>query len=599
MKRGHSMPFGAERVEGGTRFALWAPAKESVSLVLGRDKVRTIAMQRDGAGWHRLVVSDAPPGTAYRFDIGDGTPVPDPASRSNPWDVNEPSAVVDPHAFEWTDDDWRGRPWHEAVVYEVHIGTFTPEGTFAAAIGKLDHLAEAGITALEIMPVSDFCGARNWGYDGVLPFAPDRAYGPPEDFKRFVVEAHKRGLMVLLDVVYNHFGPEGNHLSRYAPQFFNDAHQTPWGAGINFDAEHSETVRDFFVQNALYWVDEYHLDGLRLDAVHAMLDDSPRHLVREIAEAFDQGPRRRRHVHLVVENEHNDASLLDGTRGEPHATAQWSDDWHHAAHVLLTGEKDGYYVDFADRPAWQLARALAEGFAYQGDASKHRKGAPRGERSAALPLTPFMPFLQNHDQVGNRALGERITMLAPREGLRLATAALLLAPQVPLVFMGEEFAARTPFLFFCDFQGDLARAVREGRRKEFAAFAKFASAEAREKIPDPTAQSTFSASKLDWDAMDREWLAFFSAMVALRRAYIVPRLGQKHRAVHFEAKGRHGVAVDWTFGDGSILHLRANFGADPEPALGPARGALLHSEGDCSVQGGMPPWGGAWNLETA
>jgi maltooligosyltrehalose trehalohydrolase len=599
MKRAHSMPFGAEPVEGGTRFSLWAPKPQSVSLVLGSRDVRRLAMQREAGGWHRLVVSDAPPGTAYAFDIGEGAPVPDPASRSNPWDVNGPSAVVDAGAFEWDDGAWRGRPWHEAVVYELHVGTFTPEGTFAAATGKLDHLAATGITALELMPVSDFRGARNWGYDGVLPYAPDATYGTPEDFKRFIAAAHKRALMVLLDVVYNHFGPEGNHLSRYAPQFFNDARKTPWGAAINFDGEHSQTVRDFFVQNALFWVNEYHLDGLRLDAIHAIHDESQRHVVREIARALDRGPRRERHVHLVVENEHNSAAILDPSRGEPHATAQWGDDWHHAAHVLLTGEKDGYYEDYAERPAWQLARALAEGFAYQGDPSPHRKGAPRGEPSSGLAMTAFMPFLQNHDQVGNRALGERLTTLAPPEGLRLATAVLLLAPQVPLIFMGEEFASRTPFLYFCDFQGELARAVREGRRKEFAAFANFASLESREKIPDPNAERSFKASKLDWEHGDVEWLAFFRAVVALRREFIVPLLASKHRAARFEAKGRNGVAVDWTFGDGSVLHLRANFGPDPEPALAPASGALLHSEGDCGVQGGMPPWGGAWNLETA
>ncbi len=579
MKRKHSMPFGAEEVEGGTRFALWAPKPQRVSLVLGRDRVRRLAMQRDAEGWHRLVVSDAPPGTAYAFDIGDGNPVPDPASRSNPWDVNGPSTVVDSQAFDWDDSGWRGRPWHEAVVYELHIGTFTPEGTFLAAIAKLDHLAETGITALEVMPVSDFPGARNWGYDGVLPYAPDAAYGAPEDFKRFIAAAHRRGIMVLLDVVYNHFGPEGNHLSKYAPQFFNEAHQTPWGAAINFDGEHSGIVRDFFVQNALYWVNEFHLDGLRLDAVHAIHDDSGDHIVREIAQALDDGPRRDRPVHLVLENERNDSRFLE--RRGAHATAQWNDPWHHSVHVLCTGETDGYYAMFAQDTARLLARSFAEGF------------------DAQLPSEAFMPFLQNHDQVGNRAMGERLATLAPHEGLRLATAALLLAPQVPLVFMGEELGARTPFFYFCDFEGDLARAVREGRRKEFAAFAKFSSPESREKIPDPNAGQTFEASKLDWGHVDMEWLAFFRAMLALRREFIVPRLAGKHGGARFAVKGRSGVAVDWTLADGSLLHLRANFGPDAEPALVPARGALLHSEGECGAQGGMPPWGGAWNLETA
>jgi malto-oligosyltrehalose trehalohydrolase len=326
-------------------------------------------------------------------------------------------------------------------------------------------------------------------------------------------------------------------------------------------------------------VNEFHLDGLRLDAVHAIHDDTGNHIVREIAQALGDGPGRDRPVHLVLENERNDSRFLD--RRDAHAAAQWNDPWHHCVHVLCTGETDGYYAGFAKDTAGLLARSFAEGF------------------DAQLPGEAFMPFLQNHDQVGNRAMGERLATLAPREGLRLATAALLLAPQVPLIFMGEEFGARTPFLYFCDFEGELARAVREGRRKEFAAFANFASPESREKIPDPNAERTFTASKLDWEHRDIEWLAFFRALLALRREFIVPLLASKRRAARFEAKGRNGVAVDWTFGDGSVLHLRANFGPDPEPALAPARGALLHSEGDCGVPGGMPPWGGAWNLETA
>ena len=579
MKRFHSMPFGAELAGGKVNFRLWGPACERVELVLGRDKERSIAMQRDADGWHRCSVDGIAAGTAYRFKVDANDPVPDPASRSNPWDANGASIVVDARAFEWTDEGWRGRPWHEAVVYELHIGTFTPEGTFAAAIGKLDHLARAGVTALEVMPVADFAGSRNWGYDGVLPFAPDAAYGKPEDFKQLVDEAHARGIMVLLDVVYNHFGPEGNHLKRYAPQFFNEAHQTPWGAAINFDGEHCRTVRDFFVHNALYWVEEFHLDGLRLDAVHAIADDSETHIVREIARAIADGPGRERHVHMVLENEHNDAALLE--RGGANATAQWNDPWHHCVHVLLTGETDGYYGKFADDTLGRLARSFGEGF------------------DAKLPYDAFMPFLQNHDQTGNRAMGERLASLAAPEAMRLAMASLLLAPQVPLLFMGEEIAAKTPFLFFTDFHGELADAVREGRRREFAAFPKFSSDAARAAIPDPNSESTRAASRIDWDAADGEWLAWFTSLLKLRFAEIVPRVPGPHRGARFEAMLPGGVCVDWTLGDGSILRMRANFSAEAAPHVKPGAGAVLHAQGKCSAAGGLGPWSGSWSLEAA
>ncbi len=602
MKRAHSMPFGAEVGAGGTRFRLWAPACERVRLELGRESPRTIEMAAEPGGWHSARVEGAAAGTPYAFRLDDGTRVPDPASRSNPWDVSEPSVVVDARAFEWTDDAWCGRAWHEAVVYELHVGTFTREGTFAAATAKLDHLARCGVTAIEVMPVADFPGTRNWGYDGVLAFAPEAAYGTPEDFKRFVVEAHRRGLMVLLDVVYNHFGPEGNYLSRYAPQFFNAAHETPWGAAINFDAEGSRTVRDFFVHNALYWIEEFHLDGLRMDAIHAIADDSPEHIVGEIARAIAAGPGHDRHVHLVLENDRNEASHLDPSRGKPSARAQWNDDWHHAAHVLLTGEKDGYYSDYAKAPARALARALAEGFVYQGEASAHRGGERRGERSADLASVSFVPFLQNHDQIGNRALGERLGALAPRAARRLAAAALLLAPAVPLLFMGEEFDASTPFLYFCDFHGELARAVLEGRRREFAAFARFASQEAREAIPDPNARSTFEASKLRWEELDApehaQWLELHRALIALRARHIVPRLASGTGGARHEAFGAGGVAVDWTLAGGAILHLRANFSPAADPAIAKAPGAILHAEGERTAAG-LGPWSGEWTLEGA
>ncbi len=599
MKRSHTMPFGAQCGDAETRFALWAPACERVSVRLGRDAAaRTLPMSAQADGWHSLTVKDVKPGEAYAFVLPDGAVVPDPASRSNPWDVNGPSAVVDPCAFDWADGDWQGRPWHEAVVYELHIGTFTAEGTYLAAIGKLDHLASTGITALEIMPVADFAGERNWGYDGVLPFAPDSAYGTPGELKQLVAAAHERGLMVLLDVVYNHFGPEGNHLGRYAPQFFNAAHRTPWGSAVNFDGERAATVRDFFVHNALYWVEEFHFDGLRLDAVHAMMDDSPRHVVRQIAEAL--AGLGREHVHLVLENDANQASLLDRSR-PGHATAQWNDDAHHALHVLLTGEKDGYYRDYAANPAWQLGRSLAEGYAYQGEVPPSREGEARGERSRHLPLVAFMPFLQNHDQVGNRAMGDRLTALAPADGVRLAAATLLLAPSVPLIFMGEEFGTRAPFLFFCNFHGELERAVREGRRREFAGFERFREEKAREAIPDPGCAGTFAASRLPWDEIAQpgpaRWLRLYRELLALRARALVPRLAQPQREASFAAHRDCGVLVDWTLGDGSGLHLRANFSGTPCEGLATGPGACLYKLGDVRAGGTLGPWSGVWTLE--
>jgi malto-oligosyltrehalose trehalohydrolase len=557
-------------------------------------------------GWHELVVEGVGHGAAYCFRCAEGAPpVPDPASRANPWDVNAPSVVVDPRRYEWEDGGWKGRPWHEAVVYELHVGTFTPEGTLRAAIARLDHLAKAGITAIEVMPVADFAGQRGWGYDGVLPFAPDASYGFPEDLKAFVEAAHGRGLMVLLDVVYNHFGPEGNYLHSYARDFFNEAHQTPWGAAINFDGPNARTVRDFFIHNALYWIDEYRFDGLRLDAVHAIRDDSPVHIVEEIAQALAAGPARERHVHLVLENDANQASLLriDREGGRPGlARAQWNDDAHHAFHVLLTGERDGYYGDYAGDAPRLLARTLAEGFAWQGEPSPHRGGEPRGEPCAHLPLTAFMPFLQNHDQVGNRAMGERLAALVPPERLRLAMAMLLLAPSVPLVFMGEEFAARTPFLYFTDFHGELADAVREGRRREFASFARFADERARASIPDPNDPETFRASKLDWSSLGQAQhaaaLEHFRKLVHLRASTLVECLarGEAHGTWASAAPGL--IAVDWTLGAGARLWLRANLADAPaECAVPEAR--LLHVEGSAPFanpagRASLAPWSAAW-----
>jgi maltooligosyltrehalose trehalohydrolase len=572
MKHAHRMPFGAELLEGGgVRFRLWAPAMAQVRLEWSRDGARqAAAMARDDAGWHEAVIAEAAAGDRYRYVLPDGLRVPDPASRRNPEDVHGPSEVVDPNAYAWTDAAWKGRPWREAVISEIHIGTFTPEGSFAAAQARLAELADAGITVVELLPLADFPGRRGWGYDGVLPFAPDAAYGTPGELKAFVDTAHALGLMVLIDVVYNHFGPEGNYLHAYCPQFFNPAHQTPWGAAINFDGADSRTVRDFFVHNARYWVEEYRFDGLRMDAVHAIRDDSTPAIVEEICTALQQGPGRERHVHVVLENDLNEARrLLRDAQGRPiAATAQWNDDLHHAAHVLLTGETDGYYADYAEDPVGRFALALAQGFVYTGQASAFRGGEARGEPCSELPPEAFVSYLQTHDQIGNRAFGERIDALGEPAHVQAARACVLLSPHTPMLFMGEEFAARTPFLYFCDFGPELAAAVAAGRRAEFGRFAAFADEAARARIPDPNGDEAFLASKLDWNEGTRPAQALAlrrtRELLAVRRTELVPHLGGRCRGGRGSAEaGLLRVAWQLDPQDGGKAparwHLLANF----------------------------------------
>ncbi len=595
------MPFGAElAADGRARFALWAPAARQVELVLtGGSQPAQIVMRSTDNGWFEATLDGAGASTNYAFRV-DGKPlVPDPASRSNPDGVHGASRLVDPRAYEWQAGDWRGRPWNEAVVYEMHIGTFTAQGTFAAAVERLDDLVALGVTALEIMPVASFAGSRGWGYDGVLLFAPQASYGTPEDFKRLIDAAHARGLMVLLDVVYNHFGPDGNYLHVYAPQFFNPKHQTPWGAAINFDGEANRTVRDFFIHNALYWLEEYQLDGLRLDAIHAIADDSKLHIVNELAQAVHAGPGRRRHIHLILENDLNQARFL--TRGAdgatPLATAQWNDDIHHAIHVIATGETDGYYADYAEAPLRQLGRTLAEGFAYQGEPSPYRDGELRGERSAHLPPLAFVDFLQTHDQVGNRAFGERLVHLAPEDRLRALTACVLLAPAVPMLFMGEEFGASSPFQYFCDFSGELAQAVTNGRRNEFGRFARFSDPAVRDRIPDPNDGATFMRSKLDWaDCVaprHARWLALYRELLTIRRERLVPVLPQVGSG-SYELAGAV-LRVRWPLGAGGSLHLLAHLSEQPVAATAMPPGVALYASH--AIEGELPPWSVRWSLE--
>lgn len=597
MIRRHPMPFGAEYLgDGRTRFSLWAPAAEKVDLVLEHGAG---PMERGDSNVFSLA-TDAAPGARYRYRIDGGQEVPDTASRHQPEDVHGPSAVVDSADFDWRDGEWRGRPWHQTVLYELHVGTFSPEGTFAGVGKRLDHLSDLGVTAMEFMPLSDFPGGRNWGYDGVLPFAPDGSYGTPEELKELVQAAHERGIQVFLDVVYNHFGPEGNYLPLYAPGFFTDRHETPWGAAINFDGAGSEHVREFFIHNALYWLEEYHVDGLRLDAVHAIVDDSEQHFLVELAGRVRSGPGRERHVHLVLENEENQASLL---RGEGLYSAQWNDDVHHALHTALTGEGVSYYGDYADAPVRHLGRCLAGGFAYQGEPSRHR-GNERGEPSGDLPPGSFVAFLQNHDQIGNRAFGDRISTLASPEAVRAAAAIYLLSPQIPMLFMGEEWAASTPFLFFCDFEEGLAPLVTEGRREEFAKFPEFSDPATRERIPDPSVKGTFRASKLDWDERGKtdhaSWLRFYRDLLALRREKIVPRLaGTPGGEAEYRLVGKRGLETRWTLGDGSSLALLANLGDEPLGAFERPQGELLYATGDAATGKELAAWSVAWYLRGA
>jgi malto-oligosyltrehalose trehalohydrolase len=540
----HPLPFGAElRPDGTTHFRLWAPSVMRVTLEV--DGLAPLEMRPESGGWH---VADAPcgAGARYRYRLPDGTRVPDPASRLQDGDVHGHSVVVDPRLHEWNAGQWRGRPWHETVVYELHAGAL---GGFRGVAERLEALRDLGVTAIEIMPIADFPGRRNWGYDGVLPFAPDESYGTPGELKTLIDRAHALGLMVFLDVVYNHFGPDGNYLHAYAEAFFDADTHTPWGAAIAFKRRE---VRDFFIENALYWLTEYRFDGLRFDAVHAI---TPQDFLDELAHTIRRRIEPGRHVHLILEHEGNRASLLTPEKFD----AQWADDAHHCLHVLLTGDREGYYADYPD-PAAQLARCLAEGFLYQGQESP--RGHRRGEPSGHLPPTCFVFCLQNHDQIGNRAFGERLTLLADPDALLAAQALLLLAPQIPMLFMGEEYASRSPFLFFTDHNAELAKLVREGRRREFAHFAAFTDARKREQIPDPNAPETFALSSPDAADADERAFPQTRALLALRHRYLVRRLpGTGTLAAG--AVGDTGVLARWRLGDGAELILASNLGPQP------------------------------------
>jgi maltooligosyltrehalose trehalohydrolase len=581
--------FGARLTADGASFRLWAPAAKRVNLLLEKPR----PLRRGDDGWFSADVAGVKAGARYRFRIDDEIDVPDPASAFQPDDVTGASEVIDHASYRWRAREWRGRPWHETVLIETHVGTFTPEGTYLAMIGKLDHLKANGITALELMPLADFAGPRNWGYDGVLWYAPDHAYGRPDDLKALIDEAHLRGLMVFLDVVYNHFGPEGNYLGRYAPSFFTDA-QTPWGSAIDYRVPE---VRAFAIENALYWLREYRFDGLRLDAVHTIAELAEISMLRDLSAAVGNlAAATNRQLHLVLENDDNRVSLLDPTQDPPRGKyrAQWNDDYHHAWHVLLTGETQGYYRDYSKAPLSDIARALGSGFVYQGEASAHRDGQLRGEPSGTLAPTAFVNFLQNHDQIGNRALGDRLEGNVSARKIEAALAITLLAPAIPMLFMGEEWGSKVPFPFFCGFEGDLAEAVREGRRREYAwAYAKYG-----DEVPDPLALSTFQSAVLDWEkrgeAAGKKRLALVQELLATRRREIIPRLaGAAFGDAHAADNGL--LTAYWRMGDGATLRLMASLSDSAmahQPRETTGRQIWGGESGDL-----LPPWSVFWRLD--
>ncbi len=575
--------WGATYQPDATRFRLWAPGATRVDLATGPEPAdERLPLQRIDDGWWHISTDRLAPGSAYGFCINGGAAVADPAARAQMGDVHGLSKLVDPREHQWQTPDWSGRPWHETVLYELHTGTFTAEGTFDAAIGKLDHLQQTGITAIELMPVAQFGGRRGWGYDGVLLYCPHEAYGGAEGLKRLVDAAHARDLMVFLDVVYNHFGPDGNYLPSYLPEFYHQDVHTPWGPAIAYD---TPPVRQFMIDNALYWLEEYRIDGLRLDAIDSIVDTTDVPLVEELS-ACVRSHVKDRHVHLTTEDDRNITWHINrATDGSiPLVSGEWNDDFHHTVHVIATNEQEGYYEDYDPHSASQMARALATGFVYQGQASVHR-GEPVGSASGHLPPTAFVQFIQNHDQIGNRAFGDRLRSLSSARAYDCLQAILLLSPQIPLMFQGDEFGDANSFCYFTDFHGELGEAVSKGRKAEFRYFAAFEDEHAADVFPDPNDELTFLASKLDWAQLarpiQRRRLQVTEALLRVRCDRLMPYLQ--------DVSGGCGVArvegltlvVSWKLQEGAYYTLLANLsdhGSRIDPLLRVDRlAALDHS----------------------
>lgn len=587
-----AMSFGATVARDHVLFRFFAPASKRVRLnLVGLSE--PLLMQAHPSGWHELKTSAASPGTEYWYLLEDGTAVPDPASRYQPRDIHGPSQVMDPKAYVWHDGEWHGRPWNEAVLYELHIGAFTPEGTFRAATGRLDYLADLGVTAIELMCVADFAGNRNWGYDGVLLFAPDSAYGPPDAMKLLIDQAHAHGLMVMLDVVYNHFGPEGNLIPRYFPEISSQRYEGPWGKALNFDGPRSQVVREFILQNALYWIDEFHVDGLRLDASHAMMDNSPRHVLDELRDrvtAISCG----RPVHLILENEQNIAPRLgrDAAGQTLGYTAQWNHDMTHllgVAYSDLCASRD-------KTDTRKLTTALAEGFTI----FARERGAVQ---DCMLPPTAFVAFLQTHDLVGNRIFGDRVSATAPREVLYALSSIYLLLPQIPMLFMGEEWAASTPFPFFCDYHGALADKIRQGRVEQLKRLDPAPSDEQIKDAPDPQAESTFRSAQLRWEELAEPQhaasLDWYRRLLDARRRFVAPLLGGLNRSCGTtRIIGPAAFTVDWELAGGARLTLAANLCNVAREGFAEAQGRVLWETG-ANSSGVFGPWSVRWTLRTS
>ena len=513
--------LGARPDAGGTKFCVWAPTTRAVELVLDRGEAPAQArpLQAQPGGFFDGAFEDVRPGDRYRYRLDGEGPFPDPVSRYQPDGVHGASMVIDPAAFRWSDADWRGVPLSDLSVYELHVGAFTPEGTFAGVERRLPYLKALGVTAIELMPVADFPGSRGWGYDGAALFAPAHAYGAPDDLRRLVDAAHRVGLAVLLDVVYNHTGPDGAYLFAFSPFYFTNRHQSPWGAGVNLDGERATDVREFFVENALHWIHEYRMDGLRLDATHAIADDSPRHFLAELS-ARVKASVTGREVLLIAEDHRNLATMVEPVdQGGWGLDAVWADDLHHEIRRLVAGDRDGYYQDYRGTTE-DIAATIRQGWFFTGQHSSYLATA-RGTDPSGIPPERFVVCLQNHDQIGNRAFGDRLNQLIDLAVYRAASVLLLAAPETPLVFMGQEWAATTPFLYFTDHHPELGRDVTAGRRLEFARFEAFSDPARRDQIPDPQAEATFLASRLNWEectnAPHAGIHALYAAMFAMRR----------------------------------------------------------------------------------
>lgn len=556
---GWRLSLGANVVEGGTEFRVWAPASRSVDVVLyGPDAEAVHPLAREEDGSFSAVIPGAGAGTRYRYRLDGESVFPDPASRSQPDGVHDASEVVDPSPFRWTDEGWGGVPADELVIYEVHVGTATGAGTFDALIERLDEIAALGATAVEPMPIAEFPGHRNWGYDGVCLYAPESSYGGADGFRRFVDAAHARGLAVILDVVYNHLGPEGNYLHAVTGgQYFTDRHHTPWGDAIDYARR---PVREFAIQNALHWAHEYHVDGLRMDATHAILDDSDPHLLQELSERVRASLPEGRHFVLIAEDERNERRVLLPPPEGCGLDGVWADDIHHQLRRHTAGDHEAYFSDYTGSVD-DIVRTLRQGWFYEGQESANH-GAPRGTPAEGLPPRAFVHCIQNHDQVGNRAFGDRLTESVSLPVYRAASALLLLSPYTPLLWMGQEWAATTPFQYFTDHPEELGKRVTEGRRKEFGKFSAFGDPAVRERIPDPQAPSTFENSRLRWDEAERPPHAgvrtLYRELLALRRTH--PALIRRDRdRFAVAALGEHALALRRTGEDGRALLLVVSF----------------------------------------